>query len=320
MEREGGRVDEICGLNGPELENYLPASVIEVRRKGDKAVSLVLAGGGALAPIHIGVLGALLEAGVPIDIILGTSAGSIGAITASRVHNLKDWLFAKELGETASWDQLKTDMDIRQGALWETDKLAGYINENMSILETGAMEPRPLIITMTDITDFPNNQLIAYWVPPEGYTWGDLVQASCAVPLWMAPKVINGRKMWDGGASRDGDEPVMLSKTLCPEALTVSVKLTKMGKRFESSMDPDVRIEPCKRQRNTVKHQAVFDPNDVLLGYREGRKMVGEVLDLMAERGIPRVHLPGFEGMGQLERFFQKYTPPDPGEIKYDLV
>jgi predicted acylesterase/phospholipase RssA/CRP-like cAMP-binding protein len=61
---------------------------------GDAAVGLVLGGGGARGLAHIGVVRALREAGVPIDMIGGTS---MGAIQASLVAMGQDW---KQMLET----------------------------------------------------------------------------------------------------------------------------------------------------------------------------------------------------------------------------
>jgi predicted acylesterase/phospholipase RssA/CRP-like cAMP-binding protein len=48
-----------------------------------KAIGLVLSGGGARAFAHIGVIQALSEAGIPVDVIGGTSMGSlVGALSA----------------------------------------------------------------------------------------------------------------------------------------------------------------------------------------------------------------------------------------------
>ncbi len=55
---------------------------------GDAAIGLVLGGGGARGLAHIGVVRALREAGVPIDMIGGTS---VGAVMASLVAMDQDW-------------------------------------------------------------------------------------------------------------------------------------------------------------------------------------------------------------------------------------
>jgi predicted acylesterase/phospholipase RssA/CRP-like cAMP-binding protein len=61
---------------------------------GDAAIGLVLGGGGARGFAHIGVVRALREAGVPIDMIGGTS---MGAVMASLVAMGSDW---KQMLET----------------------------------------------------------------------------------------------------------------------------------------------------------------------------------------------------------------------------
>ena len=48
--------------------------VVEKQRK---KVAVVLCGGGAMGAIHIGALKVLEEAGIPIDMVTGTSMGSI---------------------------------------------------------------------------------------------------------------------------------------------------------------------------------------------------------------------------------------------------
>lgn len=50
-----------------------------VRRLTKRAIGLVLGGGAARGFAHIGVLRALYEAGIPIDMVGGTSIGSVGA-------------------------------------------------------------------------------------------------------------------------------------------------------------------------------------------------------------------------------------------------
>ena len=49
----------------------------EPTAKHRKKVGVVLSGGGAKGMAHIGVLKVLEEAGIPVDIITGTSMGSI---------------------------------------------------------------------------------------------------------------------------------------------------------------------------------------------------------------------------------------------------
>ena len=69
---------------------------------GRKKVAVVLSGGGAKGMAHIGVLKVIQKAGIPVDIITGTSMGSIvGGLysvgwNANELDSLvrgQDWLF-----------------------------------------------------------------------------------------------------------------------------------------------------------------------------------------------------------------------------------
>ena len=55
----------------------LGQTVMSQNQEPRKKVALVLSGGGAKGMAHIGVLKVLEKAGLPIDIITGTSMGSI---------------------------------------------------------------------------------------------------------------------------------------------------------------------------------------------------------------------------------------------------
>ena len=56
------------------------------RRITGTSVALVLGGGGARGMAHLGCIRAMEEAGVPIDIVCGTSIGSlVGALYAEEL-------------------------------------------------------------------------------------------------------------------------------------------------------------------------------------------------------------------------------------------
>ena len=67
-------------------------------------VGLALSGGGARGFAHVGVLKVLVESGIPIDMIAGTSAGSIvgGAYAAG--------MSLDEIAAMASEDRLDSNM------------------------------------------------------------------------------------------------------------------------------------------------------------------------------------------------------------------
>jgi len=76
------------------------AYAVEIPAQKPPRVALVLSGGGARGGAHIGVLRALERAGVPIDLIVGTSYGAlVGGLYAvgysvndiERVVSMVDW-------------------------------------------------------------------------------------------------------------------------------------------------------------------------------------------------------------------------------------
>ena len=79
-----------------------------------KKVALVLSGGGAKGVAHIGVLKVLERAGIPIDIITGTSMGSIVGALYSVGYNSQD---IATMFRTMDWAQLFLDRsDYRRSA------------------------------------------------------------------------------------------------------------------------------------------------------------------------------------------------------------
>lgn len=304
IDERGGEFNEIFKL-GAEIEKYLPEEILEVRRKGRKAVVWVLSGGGALAPAHIGAFGAGLESGIPCDLIIGTSAGAIGAMAASRAKNLNDWLRSKQIAEEVGWSRLRRKAKIDEGGLWALNGMPDFIDGYIGEFEDPDWKPKPVLITMVDIDRVPK-ALRIQWAPMEGTTWGQMVQASCSIPVYMTPTRVNGFRLWDGGAvSKEGYEPIDVAKVIVPEALIISVRLAFAGvKKFAPRFAPDIRIEPCLRERSGVFDQIRFDKEDVKRGYLAGEAMVAKIWEKMNERGINPEYRPGFMNRAQLMAYF----------------
>lgn len=84
-----------------------PAHVIAQQQR--KTVAVVLSGGGAKGIAHIGVLKVLEKAGIPVDIVTGTSMGSLvgGLYSIGYTPNQID-----SLVRNMDWEYLLTDEDI----------------------------------------------------------------------------------------------------------------------------------------------------------------------------------------------------------------
>lgn len=89
-----------------------------------RSIGLVLSGGGARAYAHIGVVRALREAGLPIDVLGGTSMGAVVAACVAM-----------------GWDDEEIEFRIRK-AFVETNPLGDYIMPVVSLVRGRRVEDR----------------------------------------------------------------------------------------------------------------------------------------------------------------------------------
>jgi len=149
-------------------------------------VGLALAGGFARGIAHIGVLRVLLEAGIPIDCVAGTSVGALigtaycaGASLDEMQATGQVTTFADFGRWTPSWLGLATNQRMEK-----------YL-ERFTAAKTFEELKTPLAISTSDI----NEGISVY------YTSGSLVQplrASCAYPALFVPIQYDGRTLVDG--------------------------------------------------------------------------------------------------------------------------
>ncbi|MBR1551243.1 MAG: patatin-like phospholipase family protein [Muribaculaceae bacterium] len=105
-----------------------------------KKVAVVLSGGGALGAIHVGALKVIEEAGIPVDMVVGTSMGSIVGALYSVGYNSTD---IATMLRTMDWTELFLDRnDRRLLTLSDRDAQNTYIYErNFYVL--GGIDPQP---------------------------------------------------------------------------------------------------------------------------------------------------------------------------------
>lgn len=296
-------------------ETCLPEQIREIRAKGKKTISLVLSGGAALGPHHVGVIGALWEAGIVPDIIVGTSAGALTAAVASRCHSLDAWLRIKRAAKELNWSRLSQIAFFRNGGLLKFDNLAAYVSRHLKDLKKidSQKSPIPVVFVATDITSFPfrRPRLVAHLVAglEEEGRIGKAVQASCSIPVLVQPVKYGGRVYVDGSALiKEGFEPVGIARFLVPASLIITVRLEHYHGFLYPSDQNVIRIEPCRRERNGVFSSAFFERDDVWRGYCAALAAVDIILAQMAEQGINKTILPGFNGESgtQLPNYFSQ--------------
>lgn len=107
---------------------------------GRKKVAVVLSGGGALGAIHVGALKVIEEAGMPVDMVVGTSMGSIVGALYSVGYSSDD---IATMFRTMDWVDLFLDRDAQNRlTLTDRDDQNTYIYER-DFYVGGNKDPQP---------------------------------------------------------------------------------------------------------------------------------------------------------------------------------
>lgn len=174
-------------------------------------IGLVLSGGGAKGFAHAGVLQALEEAGIRPDIIAGTSAGSIvGAFYAA---GLSPKQICEEFIKHDKKDFLNLS-GLRFGAgIFSHKDTLNFLQQSLPVQNFEDLQ-LPLRIVATD---FDNG---TYHVFDQGEL-APRIMASCCVPIFFEPIVIDGVHYVDGGLFKNF--PVSVIREECDFIIGVNV-------------------------------------------------------------------------------------------------
>lgn len=154
-----------------------------------RKVGLALGSGSARGLAHIGVLRAIEEAGIEIDVIAGTSMGAlIGAVfAAGKLDGLAERFLDFD------WKSIVSLLDpvLPRSGLIDGQKVADFVRAHVTATRIEGL-PIPFQAVATDIT---NGEQVALGT-------GDLIEAvraSIAVPGIFTPVRANGCTLADGG-------------------------------------------------------------------------------------------------------------------------
>lgn len=169
-----------AGTDGP--------SITDERREEKTGIALALGGGAARGWAHIGVLRALDEAGIAIDMIAGTSIGALvgGCYLAGKLDDLED--FARHLTRRRMFGLL--DFRLGGNGLFGGMKLTARMQEHLNGI-TFADLPKPFVCVAAEIRT--GHEI---WLSS-----GNLItamRASYALPGVFEPVTANRRVLVDG--------------------------------------------------------------------------------------------------------------------------
>jgi NTE family protein len=181
-------------------------------------VAFVFSGGTSLGALHVGMLRAVLEAGIQPDFLVGTSAGALNAAFVGRGFT------ASTLdGLAGIWRALRTE-DIFPGLGWWSSLRAlagsGVLAspkglERIIELHLPATHAELSVPTAVIASDLATGSAVAFQN-------GDLrrhVLASAAIPGVFPPVSVDGRSFIDGGVS--AHVPLLPARDLGAQTMVV---------------------------------------------------------------------------------------------------
>lgn len=179
----------IAGSSLTSAQTTQPArGLAAARGAGARTIGLALGGGSARGFAHIGVLQALDEAKIPVQVVAGTSAGSlVGAFYAA---GFTPWKMQEVALKVRDIDVADLSSGNRRGMTGGA-ALRRLVN---SFLDNMPIEKMPRRFAAV-ATDLGTGEKLAI---QRGDT-GAAVVASCSIPGVFIPALIDGRELVDGG-------------------------------------------------------------------------------------------------------------------------
>ncbi|OBT17280.1 serine protease [Vibrio sp. UCD-FRSSP16_10] len=250
-------------------------------------MGVVLAGGGAKGAAHIGVLKALEEMRIPVDIITGTSMGSyVGGLyatgqSADQIESYLtdiDWNLGyrdqvvradRRIRDKAYEDRYQINADLGVG--WGTIKTPKGVVQGQGMLRIlRETSHSPLDVDSFDdfairyravATDIVNLKEV---VIDKGYLV-DAMMASMSVPGALPPYELNGQLLVDGGVVNN--MPVDLTQQMGADYI-IAVDISsdyKTKEELASFLDVGGQLSNYLVQRGTVEQGKLLHEQDVLL-------------------------------------------------------
>ena len=198
---------------------------------------LVLGAGGILGSAWMtGALPAVQERiGRPLgelDLVLGTSAGAVlGA--ALRCGMGVDELLAHQRGTTSELPDMRT---IER----ETGELVTVLQTRLGVTGDGWVPGAPLWVVAVDYDSGRRAVFGRPGGPPS--TVGEAVLASCSIPGWFAPQVIDGHRYVDGGVA-SSTSLGLLARPGAPQLDEVYVLAPLASHEYDRPLDPIAGVE-----------------------------------------------------------------------------
>jgi NTE family protein len=261
--------------------------------KKSVGVALVLGAGGSRAIAHLGVLEVLEEEGVPIDLIVGCSGGSIvGALYADQ-PNIK--AIKRKLIHLKAEDILDPSIVALPTGLVQGNTLQSFLVKHLRAKNFDDLEI-PMVAVATNVD---NNHIVLLRSGPIV----PAIHASSALPPVFLPVTLYNQTLVDGGVI--APVPVQVARLYKPKLL-IAVDISTPPPRFELSNGFDIlsrslhiafyelsRMQSSKADillHPDLAGYGTFDDKNNLALYEKGkattRAAINNIKRALARRGI----------------------------------
>lgn len=205
---------------------------------------VVFGGGGAKSIAHAGAWKALEERGAQVIHIIGTSMGAVmGAALAGGGGSTPEQLVRTAQSLTGKDVAALDLLALVKGVFASSILKAGPLKRTIARLVPATRFDQLTIPLTVTTTDLDSGELVLFGAGARHATAGarhavplqDVLYASCALPLYFPPAVIDGRRLADGGLR--AVLPLQVAATL-PADLVVAVDV---GPGFDEVTSPGAR-------------------------------------------------------------------------------
>ncbi|MBT3174481.1 MAG: patatin-like phospholipase family protein [Lentimicrobiaceae bacterium] len=257
-------------------------------------VALVLGGGAFHGMAHVGVIRVMEDAGIPIDLIVGTSAGSmVGALYSDNPNIDKLYPLVKT---TKAKDVFDISLFRSKEGFVSGKRLQEYLSRYISSKNIEDTKI-PFVAVTTDIEKGTSVALKAGPIGPS-------VNASCAVPGIFEPVKMYGTTYVDGGVL--AGVPVAIAREYNP-TLIIAVRIMSLDtnidlKNHTAVLQRSYEIAAYNSSQMNLKYaDLVIAPNlegipmmsgkenEKLykLGMEACKEVMPELLELLKKKNIP---------------------------------
>lgn len=282
-----------CGASAQSQDSAPAGSVRPAQTAASPAnaarprIGLVLSGGGARGGAHVGVLKALEELRIPVDVIAGTSIGAaVGGLYASGLSTAE----IEDFIEGIDWDsaflnttprRLRSFRRKRDDDLFLVEQKPGLNNGEFE-LPTGVVQGQVIDTIMSRVTlpvagvdDFDDLAIPFRAVAGNLETGeavilgsGDLgraIRASMSVPAAFTPMEIDGQLLVDGGIVMN--LPVEVAHNLGADVIiAVDISDTLQTRdELRSIVDVTAQLTSLLTRQGTLVQRDLLADDDVLL-------------------------------------------------------